>query len=144
LGRMLAAAARPLGIATTIVDPDPACPAAAVADSHIVAPFTDAAALRALAASVDVVTVEIEHVNAEELIALEAAGHAVHPSGRTVALIQDKLAQKQAMAAAGVPLGDFRPVDSPADIIAAAEVRCCSRWGGGGEGGGHVNRRRRS
>jgi phosphoribosylaminoimidazole carboxylase (NCAIR synthetase) len=37
---------------------------------------------------VDVMTVEIEHVNAEVLEELESTGHVIHPSGKTIRTIQ--------------------------------------------------------
>jgi phosphoribosylaminoimidazole carboxylase (NCAIR synthetase) len=99
-----------------------------VADEQIVGSFTDPAMIKELAAKCDVLTVEIEHVNAEALAAAAAAaGKPVHPSPSTVALIQDKLRQKEAMRARGVPVGDFRPVASAADVLAAAEVRTAMR-----------------
>ena len=119
LGRMLAIAARPLGMAVTIVDPSPDCPAACVADEHIIAPFTDEAAIAQLAAKCDVLTVEIEHVNAEALSRVEHRV-VVQPPSKTVAMIQDKFVQKTFFRAAGVPLGEFRPVASVADVLAAA------------------------
>lgn len=119
LGRMLAIAARPLGMRVIIVDPSPSCPAACVADEHIVAPFTDASAIAELASKSDVITVEIEHVNAEALAAVEDRV-TVQPPPKTVAMIQDKFAQKEFFRAAGVPLGEFKSVASAADVISAA------------------------
>lgn len=37
---------------------------------------------------VDVITIEIEHVNAEVLEDLESHGHVVHPSAKTIRIIQ--------------------------------------------------------
>ena len=50
-----------------------------------------------LAALCDVLTMEIEHVNAEMLQKLEARGVQVEPSSRTILTIQDKYVQKQHM-----------------------------------------------
>jgi phosphoribosylaminoimidazole carboxylase len=43
---------------------------------------------RELASVSDVVTIEIEHVNADMLEELEADGKPVHPSPKTIRLIQ--------------------------------------------------------
>ena len=51
LGRMFALAARSLGYRVNVLDPAPNCPAAAVADRVIVAPFRDAEAAVELARS---------------------------------------------------------------------------------------------
>lgn len=86
--------------------------------------FTDPAKIAELAKRCDVLTVEIEHVNAAALAsAAAAAGVPVHPSPETIELIQDKYKQKVAMKAAGVPLGDFMSVDTQEDVAAAAKVR---------------------
>jgi phosphoribosylaminoimidazole carboxylase len=121
LGRMLAVAARPLGLRVVIVDPSTDCPAACVADEHIVAPFTDARAIDALAAKCDVLTCEIEHVNTDALAAVETRV-VVQPPSRIVALIQDKLVQKQHFQRAGVAMGDFRPVIASLESVAEAAV----------------------
>ena len=41
LGRMTAIAAAHMGYRVTVLDPDPDCPAAQVADDHIVSPYED-------------------------------------------------------------------------------------------------------
>ncbi len=62
LGRMLAMAAARLNFRTIILEPQPDCPAAQVANEQIVAAYDDPAALERLAASCDVVTYEFENV----------------------------------------------------------------------------------
>ena len=71
-----------MNITTIVLDPSPACPASAVASEHIVGSFTDTAAIAALAARCDVLTVEIEHVNVEAIAAAAAScpNVVVHPS----------------------------------------------------------------
>ncbi|MEO0851267.1 MAG: 5-(carboxyamino)imidazole ribonucleotide synthase, partial [Pseudomonadota bacterium] len=64
LGRMLAMAATRLGLRTIILCPDENCPAAIVADTHIVADYEDEAGLTALAEAARVVTYEFENVPA--------------------------------------------------------------------------------
>ncbi|CAM9285014.1 unnamed protein product, partial [Hapterophycus canaliculatus] len=51
--------------------------------------------LRELADLCDVLTIEIEHVNCEILSSLEAGGVRVHPSPKTIRVVQDKYAQKE-------------------------------------------------
>jgi phosphoribosylaminoimidazole carboxylase len=119
LGQMLALAARPLGVKTVIVDPNVNCSAAGAADEFIQGSFTEQAIIEKLASSVDVITVEIEHINASALKEV-AKRIPVHPSPDTIALIQDKFLQKQAMERAGVPVGKFRSVSTVQDILDAA------------------------
>jgi 5-(carboxyamino)imidazole ribonucleotide synthase len=54
---MLAIAAKNLNIYTIVADPTPNCPAAQVADDHILGSFTDEAVIRELASKCDVLTV---------------------------------------------------------------------------------------
>ena len=128
LGRMMAQAASRLGVQMTVLDPGGlASPAGAVCGKAVTGAFTDAAKVRELSSGVDVVTVEIEHVDAAALAALEAEGVSVHPSSATIALIQDKFAQKQYLSRLGakaVPLGEFCDIPDVASLRAAGE-----RWG---------------
>ena len=84
LGRMTGYAARSLGYDVHVLDPDPACPARAIASKVITAPFTDVAAALELARGVDVVTLEIEQIGAEALAAV-AAVVPLRPSAEAVA-----------------------------------------------------------
>lgn len=74
--------------------------------------------------SVDVVTLENEFVDADALSALEADGHPLWPSADCIRRVQDKLIQKQTLAAAGLPLPEFRDAPTPESIVDAAGV-----WG---------------
>lgn len=76
-----------------------------------------------LAGMCDVMTCEIEHVNAAAM-AEAAKVTVVEPSPATIAVVQDKFAQKEHFRSAGVSLGEFRVVESEADIAAAGE-----EWG---------------
>ncbi len=121
LGRMLAIAARELGIKTIVLDPTPGCPAAEVADEHVLGDFTDADAIRALADTVDVLTFEIESAHAETLEALASEGFPVHPTPATLSTIKDKLHQKTYLSERGIPVAPFMRVDSEADARVAGE-----------------------
>ncbi|KAJ7122898.1 Phosphoribosylaminoimidazole carboxylase [Mycena epipterygia] len=123
LGRMLAAAASLLNIKVVILDAGQNGPAKQVLAptaphlSHVDGSFTDPARIRELAAKVDILTVEIEHVDAD---ALTQAGCVTHPSPGTIKLIQDKLAQKQHLKSRACPVSDFIPVESTVVSIQAA------------------------
>ena len=47
------------------------------------------------------------------LLELDAEGHAIYPRPQLLAVIQDKLRQKQALAAAGLPVAEFAPLPEP-------------------------------
>lgn len=118
LGRMTGYAARSLGYDVHVLDPDPACPARAIASRTITAPFTDAAAAVELARGVDVVTLEIEQIGADALAAV-AAVVPLHPPADAVIIVQDRLRQRTWLDANGFPLGPWRPVTSAAEAEGA-------------------------
>ena len=113
LGRMLAKAARRLGCACVVLDPTPNSPAGQVAGHQIVGSYHDADKLRELAESCDVVTFDIEDIDTETLLQLEREGHSIRPSPRVLAAIQDKLAQKAELQAAGIPTAPFVAMAEP-------------------------------
>ncbi len=91
---------------------------------QVVGSFSDDAAIATLAKQSTVLTVEIEHVNAEALAAAQSSsGVPVHPSPATIALIQDKFRQKEKMRDVGVALGDFKSVESVEQLLEVAKVR---------------------
>jgi len=121
LGRMLTEAATGLGLNVIVVDPGQNCPAAQVGAEQIVADLHDAAALKQLAERSDVITIEIEHVDTGELAALAELGKPVHPAPLTVAMIQDKFAQKQFLAKAGIAVADFVEITDEASARQALQ-----------------------
>lgn len=116
---MLAQAAALLNINVVILDVGEHTPAKQVfapkasSLAHIDGSFSDPIKIQELAAKVDVLTVEIEHVDASMLQELEASSAcAVHPSASTVKTIQDKFVQKTHLARQGCPVSDFIHVES--------------------------------
>ena len=99
-GRMLALAARAMGYRIWVLDPDPDCPAASVADRVIVGSYDDVEAALRLAAGVEVVTYELEHVAAEVVEALEAR-LPVRPGHGPLTVTQDRLAERRFVESAG-------------------------------------------
>ncbi|MBV5311247.1 5-(carboxyamino)imidazole ribonucleotide synthase [Chromatium okenii] len=120
LGRMMAKAAKRLGCTCVVLDPTPGSPAGQVAGHQIVGHYHDPARLRELVESCDVTTFDIEDIDAETLIQLEREGHQIHPSPQVLALIQDKLTQKQALADAGIPTAPFIAMPEPSPKAFAA------------------------
>ena len=122
LGKMMILDAKRLDTYFVILDPTPKCPADSIADEHIVAEFDDVRAFHELAEKVDVVTYEFEHINAEALQELEAEGHKVYPSSETLLHIQNKYHQKEWLKKHGLPVPDFKKVETPEDIREAGKV----------------------
>ena len=118
LGRMFTVAARTLGYRVTVLDPDPASPAAEFATGHLTTAYNDPASLDALARSCAAVTTEFENAPAEALNAI-AARTIVRPSGDAVAVAQDRAREKTFFADHGFPVGPFAAIASPAGFDAA-------------------------
>ena len=118
LGRMTGYAARSLGYDVHVLDPDPACPARAIASRTITAPFTDAVAAAELARGTSVVTLEIEQIGVDALAAVSVIVP-LRPSAAAVVIVQDRLRQRQWLDVNGFPLGAWQAVSSATEARAA-------------------------
>ena len=119
LGRMLALAARAMGYRIAVLDPDPDCPAAAVADRLVIGSYDDVGAALRLADLSDVITYELEHVAADVVAAVEAR-IPVRPGHRPLVVTQDRLAERRFVEGAGVGVAPWREVRSVAEATTAA------------------------
>ncbi len=119
LGRMLGFAARSMGYRIVVLDPDPACPAAAIADRVVIGAYDDAEAALELAGLVDVATYELEHVDAEMVAALEAR-LPVRPGLRALQVTQDRLAERAFLAGLGIATAPWREIIDGRGLRAAA------------------------
>jgi 5-(carboxyamino)imidazole ribonucleotide synthase len=121
LGRMTAMAARSLGYRVQVMDPDPSCPARFVVDACFEGSWDDAKAAADLARGCDVVTLEIEQISLESLRAAQRYAP-VRPGEAVLAIIQDRIAQKEWLAARQFPVGPFRSIRSLDDMRAALDA----------------------
>ena len=132
-------AARGMGYRILVLDPDPACPARFVVDGCIEAGWDDSREAANLARGCDVVTLEIEQISPGSMDA--AASYApVRPGGPMLAIIQDRIEQKDWLRKNGFPLGDYRAVrtlDELRDAVSELGGRCfCKSATGGYDGRG--------
>jgi 5-(carboxyamino)imidazole ribonucleotide synthase len=139
LGRMTAMAARGMGYRILVLDPDPACPARFVVDGCIEAGWDDSREAANLARGCDVVTLEIEQISPASMEA--AASYApVRPGAAMLAVIQDRIEQKDWLRRNGLPIGDYhavRSLDELREAVAALGGRCfCKSATGGYDGRG--------
>lgn len=111
LAQMSAQAAKTMGFYVTILDPVANCPANNVADSQIIGSLYDPEKLMDLAKVSDVLTYDIEHIDIRTLHQLVDAGYAIYPSPKVLAIIQDKLKQKQLFQQYNIPTAKFEAVD---------------------------------
>ncbi|MCW3476631.1 5-(carboxyamino)imidazole ribonucleotide synthase [Limobrevibacterium gyesilva] len=119
LGRMSALAAARLGYRCHILTPEPDSPAAQVCDGITLGDYEDPQAICDFAARVDVITFEFENVSAEGLDLL-AALKPVRPAPAVLRISQDRIAEKSFLNGAGVPTAPWRPVETLAELQAAA------------------------
>ena len=94
LGRMFAHAAQELGYKVAVLEPAQDCPAAHVADRHVLADYDDEVALAELAALCAAVTTEFENVSHHSLAFL-AESTFIAPKAACVSIAQDRIAEKE-------------------------------------------------
>ena len=139
LGRMTAMAARAMGYRILVLDPDPACPARFVVDGCIEAGWDDSREAANLARGCDVVTLEIEQISAGSM---ESAGAfaPVRPGRAMLAIIQNRVEQKDWLTRNGFPVGEYRAVrsiDQLREAVTELGGRCfCKSSTGGYDGRG--------
>jgi phosphoribosylaminoimidazole carboxylase len=130
LGRMMAVPASLMNIDIVFLDVGEYTPAKQVilpkspSKTHVNGAFSDPAKIRELAEKVDILTVEIEHVNADVLEKLQSSlALGVQPSPSTIRIIQDKFNQKQHLQVRGLPVAPFLQIDPTIDSINHASQR---------------------
>ena len=115
LGAMFVAAARRMGYATAVWDPDREAPAHRIADHSLINPFEDADARREFARLVQAVTYEWENIPAVLCEQLER-DVPVRPSSRVLRVIQDRIEQKTFLRAQGLAVPAFFAMTSPEQL----------------------------
>jgi len=121
LGRMLAQAARSMGYRVAVLDPDPECPAAAVADEVVLGSYDDVGAALRLADVSAVITYELEHIAAAVVTALEA--HVpVRPGRYPLVSTQDRIAERRFIEGSGGAVAPWHEIRTTKELRAAAEA----------------------
>ncbi|WP_148686455.1 5-(carboxyamino)imidazole ribonucleotide synthase [Candidatus Nitrosocosmicus hydrocola] len=124
LGKMLAMEAKRMFMKVVILDPTINCPASCIADKVIEGSFSDEQKINELAQEVDLVTYEIELANATALNNLEQSGVQVHPSPKTLSIIQNKFRQKKFLRENKIDVPDFEFVLNEEQVN-----KVCSEYG---------------
>ena len=117
LGRMLIQEAVNFNIHISVLDPSSNAPCAALANSFVVGNFNDYQTVLDFGKKVDVLTIEIEHVNIEALEELERLGKKVFPTPQALRTIQDKGLQKQFYKENDIPTAPFHLIENAADAL---------------------------
>ncbi len=122
LGRMLAMAAARLNFRTVVLEPQPDCPAAQVANDQIIATYDDPRALDELARVADLITYEFENVPVAAAEQLAVRGRSSRRRRRWKSR-QDRLVEKRFINGCGIAHRRIHPVGSQADLEAAFGLR---------------------
>ncbi len=120
LGRMLAMEGRRMGYRIGVLDPVENCPAAQVADFFVQSELSNLQGVRDFAAQVDVVTIETELVPWRLLAEIETH-KATRPSSCVLALVQDRLVQRQFLHDHRFPQTPFASVKDHTSLTYAAQ-----------------------
>ncbi|MDK9703347.1 MAG: 5-(carboxyamino)imidazole ribonucleotide synthase [Sulfuritalea sp.] len=119
LGRFFVIAAHELGYRVVVLDPDPQSPAGRIADQHLVAAYDDPDALNRMAESCAAVTTEFENVPAGSLAYLSKF-LPVRPSAESVAISQNRSAEKGFLKQHGFPHAPYADIRSEDDVARAS------------------------
>lgn len=112
LGKMMALAAANWDLQIWSLDKDPSFPAGTVSSKFIKGDFNNYDDVYNFGKQVDVLTIEIEHVNTDALLQLEKEGVKVHPRPTALNTIKDKGLQKQFYVDNNLPTSTFTLYES--------------------------------
>jgi len=111
LGRMFIQEAINYNIHVSILDPASNAPCADSAHDFVIGDFNDFDTVLNFGRNMDVVTIEIEHVNVTALYELERLGVKVFPQPKVIELIQDKGLQKEFYQTNNIASSNYQLID---------------------------------
>src|ERR1051325_2075141 len=100
----------------SVLDPDKDAPCKSIADVFQTGSLADFNAVYDFGKKVDVLTIEIEHVNADALEKLEKERVKVFPQSNVVKTVQDKGLQKSFCGKNKIPTAEFRLIESKSEL----------------------------
>ncbi|GFR75368.1 N5-carboxyaminoimidazole ribonucleotide synthase [Elysia marginata] len=103
-------------IKTHVLDPSETSPCKYLCNYFQKGDLTDYDTVYQFGKGVETLTVEIEHVNIEALFQLEREGVEVYPQARILAIVQNKITQKQFYQAHNIPTVTFMNFNSKKDF----------------------------
>jgi len=107
LGRMLLQAAANYPVETFVLENEPECPAAHLCHHFTAGNIKDFDAVYHFGKQLDIVVIEIEHVNVEALEKLESEGIKIFPKPSVLRIIKNKILQKQFYQQHQIPTAEF-------------------------------------
>lgn len=121
MGKMLCLAAANWDFKTYILDESADFPAGAVCTAFMEGSFKDYDDVLAFGKDMDILTIEIEHVNTDALRELKAMGKKVHPDPDVLDCIKDKGLQKLFYQEQGIPTAEFELYEDEKALVKAVE-----------------------
>ena len=119
LGKMLLFDTRKFDIQTYVLDPSDEAPCKIACDKFFKGDLMDFETVYNFGKLVDVLTFEIELVNLEALVKLEAEGLKVYPSPKTLKLIQNKGVQKDFYTEHAIPTASYKRFKDIKSLVVA-------------------------
>lgn len=126
LGKMMAIEAANWHLSFTVMDKADSFPAAPYASAFVQGDFNNEADVLRFGRQMDVLTIEIEHVNTKALKQLQAEGIKVYPQPEALEIIQDKGLQKefyQKHAIASSPFKLYENEEAIRQAVAQGEIQ---------------------
>lgn len=119
LGKMLLYETRKWDVITHVLDPSNEAPCKISCNYFQQGDLNDFETVLHFGRKVDVLTLEIEHVNLEALLQLESEGIPVYPSPKTLQIIKNKGLQKQFYEQNNIPTSPFEVYASKQELLNA-------------------------
>ncbi|UCE94320.1 MAG: 5-(carboxyamino)imidazole ribonucleotide synthase, partial [Flavobacteriaceae bacterium] len=119
LGRMLLSETQKYDIFTVILDGDKNAPCSQICNEFHHGSLMDFDTVYAFGKKVDVLTIEIEHVNIEALKKLSEEGLKIFPQPRILEIIQHKGRQKDFFSEHGIPTAPYSRFGSVEELQAS-------------------------
>jgi len=116
LGRMLLAETQKWDIYTCILDPAENAPCATICNEFTQGNLMDYDTVYQFGKKVDILTVEIEHINIKALFKLEEEGVKIYPQPSILAVIQHKGLQKDFYVKNAIPTVNYRRFETKKEV----------------------------
>ena len=108
LGKMLLAETQKFDIYTSVMDGSKDAPCAQISNEFKQGDLMDYQSVYDFGKKVDLLTIEIEHVNIEALLNLEKEGLVIYPQPKILKIIQHKGEQKDFFKTNNIPTADYK------------------------------------
>jgi 5-(carboxyamino)imidazole ribonucleotide synthase len=121
LGKMLLYTTRKWDIKTFVMDPSDEAPCKIACDKFFIGDLMNYEDVYAFGKSVDLLTIEIEHINIDALKQLQEEGLEIHPKPQVLELIKNKGRQKKFYSENGIATSAFNSYETLDDLLKAVE-----------------------